>query len=103
MKIYMKQNKVLLLFTILTSIIASLGYVFMAVLLQKLLDIAVEKNMQQFIPMVLFSIFYFVMLGIFLYLQSLLSKRITLKQYLPGSQKSADYPYQAFSYVFKLD
>lgn len=57
MKIYMKQNKVLLLFTILTSIIASLGYVFMAVLLQKLLDIAVEKNMQQFIPMVLFSIF----------------------------------------------
>lgn len=79
MIIYMKQNKVLLLFTILTSIIASLGYVFMAVLLQKLLDIAVEKNMQQFIPMVLFSIFYFVMLGIFLYLQSLLSKRITCK------------------------
>ncbi len=79
MKIYMKQNKVLLLFTILTSIIASLGYVFMAVLLQKLLDIAVERNMQQFIPMVLFSIFYFVMLGIFLYLQSLLSKRITCK------------------------
>ena len=79
MKIYMKQNKVLLLFTILTRIIASLGYVFMAVLLQKLLDIAVEKNMQQFIPMVLFSIFYFVMLGIFLYLQSLLSKRITCK------------------------
>lgn len=79
MKIYMKQNKVLLLFAILTSIIASLGYVFMAVLLQKLLDIAVEKNMQQFIPMVLFSIFYFVMLGIFLYLQSLLSKRITCK------------------------
>lgn len=79
MKIYMKQNKVLLLFTILTSIIASLGYVFMAVLLQKLLDIAVEKNMRQFIPMVLFSIFYFVMLGIFLYLQSLLSKRITCK------------------------
>ncbi len=79
MKIYMKQNKALLLFTILTSIIASLGYVFMAVLLQKLLDIAVGKNMQQFIPMVLFSIFYFVMLGIFLYLQSLLSKRITCK------------------------
>jgi len=79
MKIYMKQNKVLILFTILTSIIASIGYVFMAVLLQKLLDIAVEKSMQQFIPMVLFSIFYFVMLGIFLYLQSLLSKRITCK------------------------
>lgn len=79
MKFYIKQNKILFLLTILTSVIASLGYVFMAILLQKLLDIAVEKNMQQFIPMVLFSIFYFVMLGIFLYLQSLLSKRIICK------------------------
>lgn len=51
----------------------------MAILLQKLLDIAVGKNMQQFITMVLFSIFYFVMLGIFLYLQSLLSKKIICK------------------------
>ncbi|HCQ5510934.1 ABC transporter ATP-binding protein [Clostridioides difficile] len=79
MKVYIKQNKILFLLTILTSVIASLGYVFMAILLQKLLDIAVGKNMQQFIPMVFFSIFYFVMLGIFLYLQSLLSKRITCK------------------------
>lgn len=79
MKFYIKQNKVLFLLTILTSVITSLGYVFMAILLQKLLDIAVEKNMQQFITMVLFSIFYFVMLGIFLYLQSLLSKRIIRK------------------------
>ncbi|HBE9249846.1 TPA: ABC transporter ATP-binding protein [Clostridioides difficile] len=79
MKVYIKQNKFLFLLTILTSVIASLGYVFMAILLQKLLDIAVGKNMQQFITMVLFSIFYFVMLGIFLYLQSLLSKKIICK------------------------
>lgn len=79
MKVYIKQNKILFLLTILTSVIASLGYVFMAILLQKLLDIAVEKNMQQFITMILFSIFYFVMLGIFLYLQSLLSKKIICK------------------------
>ena len=44
MKLYIKQNKILFLLTILTSVIASLGYVFMAVLLQRLLDIAVEKN-----------------------------------------------------------
>ncbi|MCM0740366.1 ABC transporter ATP-binding protein/permease [Clostridioides difficile] len=79
MKGYIKQNKFLFLLTILTSVIASLGYVFMAILLQKLLDIAVGKNMQQFITMALFSIFYFVMLGIFLYLQSLLSKKIICK------------------------
>lgn len=72
MKLYIKQNKILFLLTILTSVIASLGYVFMAVLLQRLLDIAVEKNMQQFTGMILFSIVYFAMLGIFLYLQSLL-------------------------------
>lgn len=44
MKLYIKQNKILFLLTILTSVIASLGYVFMAVLLQRLLDIAVEKK-----------------------------------------------------------
>ena len=76
MKLYIKQNKILFLLTILTSVIASLGYVFMAVLLQRLLDIAVEKNMQQFTGMILFSIVYFAMLGIFLYLQSLLSKKV---------------------------
>lgn len=79
MKFYIKQNKVLFIATILVSVIASLGYVFMAILLQQLLDIAVGKDMQQFIRMVLFSIFYFAVLGIFLYLQSLLSKKVICK------------------------
>lgn len=79
MKYYIKQNKILFIITILVSVIASLGYVFMAILLQQLLDIAVEKDMQLFIRMVLFSIFYFAVLGIFLYLQSLLSKKVICK------------------------
>lgn len=79
MKFYIKQNKVLFIVTILVSVIASLGYVFMAILLQQLLDIAVGKDMQQFVRMVLFSIFYFAVLGIFLYLQSLLSKKVICK------------------------
>lgn len=79
MKFYIKQNKVLFIVTILVSVIASLGYVFMAILLQQLLDIAVGKDMQQFVRMVLFSIFYFTVLGIFLYLQSLLSKKVICK------------------------
>src|SRR5699024_957534 len=79
MSIYIKKNKFLLILTILTSVISSLGYVFMAVLLQQLLDIAMDKNIQQFIKMVIFSIVYFVALGFFLYLQSLLSKKVICK------------------------
>ena len=62
MKFYIKQNKVLFIVTILVSVIASVGYVFMAILLQQLLDIAVGKDMQQFVRMVLFSIFYYITL-----------------------------------------
>ena len=79
MKFYIKKNKILFMLTILTSTVASLGYVFLAILLQQLLDIAMGKNLQQFIKMILFSIAYFAVLGIFLYLQSLLSKKIICK------------------------
>ena len=74
----MLKNKILFITTILVSVISSLGYVFMAILLQQLLDIAVGKDIQQFIRTVLFSIFYFAVLGIFLYLQSL-AKRLYVK------------------------
>ena len=79
MSIYIKKNKFLFILTILTSVISSLGYVFMAVLLQQLLDIAMDKNIQQFMRIVIFSIVYFVVLGSFLYLQSLLSKKVICK------------------------
>ncbi len=79
MSIYIRKNKLLFILTILTSIIASLGYVFMAVLLQQLLDIAIDKNFQQFLRLVVFSIIYFVVLGFSLYLQSLLSKKAICK------------------------
>lgn len=79
MSIYIRKNKLLFILTILTSIIASLGYVFIAVLLQQLLDIAIDKNFQQFLRLVVFSIIYFVVLGFSLYLQSLLSKKVICK------------------------
>lgn len=75
MSTYIRKNMLLFILTILSSVIASLGYVFMAVLLQQLLDIAMDKNIHQFIRMVVFSIIYFVALGFSLYLQSLLSKK----------------------------
>ncbi|MGI5824065.1 MAG: ABC transporter transmembrane domain-containing protein, partial [Bacillota bacterium] len=76
---YIKQNKILFFLTILTSIISSLGYVFIAILLQQLLDIALEKNMFQFTQMALFSFVYFAVLGFFLYLQSLFGKKVVCK------------------------
>ena len=79
MSIHIRKNKLLFILTILTSIIASLGYVFIAVLLQQLLDIAIDKNFQQFLRLVVFSIIYFVVLGFSLYLQSLLSKKVICK------------------------
>lgn len=79
MSTYIRKNMLLFILTILSSVIASLGYVFMAVLLQQLLDIAMDKNIHQFIRMVVFSIIYFVALGFSLYLQSLLSKKVICK------------------------
>ena len=79
MKSYIKQNKILFITTILVSVISSLGYVFMAILLQQLLDIAVGKDIQQFIRTVLFSIFYFAVLGIFYIFNLYLAKRLYVK------------------------
>lgn len=79
MKPYIKQNKILFALTLFTSVIASLGYVFMAVLLHQLLDIAVERDIRQFLQIVVFSIAYFALLGMFLYLQSLLSKKVVCR------------------------
>ncbi|MBS7008691.1 ABC transporter ATP-binding protein [Anaerostipes sp.] len=79
MKRYIKQNKFLFFLTIVTSIISSLGYVFIAVLLQQLLDIAMAEDMQQFLKIVIFSLIYFAVLGIFLFLQSLFGKKVICK------------------------
>ena len=44
MKLYIKQNKILFLLTILTSVIASLGYVFMAVLFATIIRYSRRKK-----------------------------------------------------------
>lgn len=79
MKKYLRQNRILFLLTLVTSIISSFGYVFIAILLQQLLDMAMAQDLQQFMKMVFFSFIYFTLLGIFLYLQSLLGKKVICK------------------------
>lgn len=79
MKKYFKENKFLLSLTVLIGIISSLGYVFIAILLQQLLDIVMAGNMEKFTRVIIFSLVYFAILGIFLFLQSLFEKKVICK------------------------
>lgn len=76
---YLKQNKVLLCFTIVCSMISSLGCVLIAIILQKIMDIVMIGDMHAFINMLLLSVCYVLGLGIFLFLQSLFTKKIVCK------------------------
>lgn len=73
---YLKQNKILLFFSVIFNAISSLGFVFIAVLLQKVMDTVMAKDMHMFTRITVFSIVYLVLLGVFLYLQSLFTKKI---------------------------
>src|SRR5690606_13549045 len=54
----------------------SLGTVFLAVLLQIILDIAVNSDSSRFGRALLFSLLYFILLGMFSFLYSLASKKL---------------------------
>ena len=72
---YLKRYKLLLFITILFTTISSLSYVFIAILLQQVKDIVDMGDMEGFIRILLFSLSYFALMGVFMYLQSLFSKK----------------------------
>ena len=86
---YLKQYKFLLFLTVLFTAISSLSYVFIAILLQQVMDIVDIGDMDGFIRIMLFSLAYFALMGVFMYLQLFVPKplwelrgrrlRITLK------------------------
>lgn len=76
---YLKKHKGLLVLTVLFSAISSLAYVFIALLLQQILDIATSGDMDKFINILLFSICYFVLLGLFMFCYSVFSKKLICK------------------------
>ena len=76
---YLKQYKVLLFLTVLFTAISSLSYVFIAILLQQVMDIVDMGDMDGFIRILLFSLAYFAFMGVFMYLQSLFSKKFVCK------------------------
>ncbi|WP_347105402.1 ABC transporter ATP-binding protein [Mediterraneibacter gnavus] len=79
MKRYLKQSKFLLFLATLFTAISSLSYVFIAILLQKVMDIVDTGNMNSFIRILIFSLNYFALMGVFMYLQSLFSKKLVCK------------------------
>ena len=76
---YLKRYKLLLFITILFTTISSLSYVFIAILLQQVMDIVDMGDMEGFIRILLFSLSYFALMGVFMYLQSLFSKKLVCK------------------------
>lgn len=76
---YLKQYKFLLFLTVLFTAISSLSYVFIAILLQQVMDIVDMGDMDGFIRILLFSLAYFALMGVFMYLQSLFSKIFVCK------------------------
>ncbi len=76
MKYYLKKRRGLLFLTVLLSIAESLGSVFIAILIQKILDIAVSGDAGRFGRALMGSLLYFILLGIFSFLYSLVSKKL---------------------------
>lgn len=76
---YIKKSKCLIVLTIIFSTISSMAYVSIALLLQNILDIATSGNLKTFYEILLFSLFFFVFLGTFMFLYSLFSKKLICK------------------------
>lgn len=76
MKECLKKNKLILMITLLLNIISSAAAVFLAKLLQKVIDAAISGNMSAFQRILMISVIYIIVLGVISYLYSLCSKRL---------------------------
>lgn len=72
---FLKKYKGLLILTVVFSAISSLAYVFIALLLQQILDIATKGDISKFVKILLFSICYFLLLGLFMFCYSVFSRK----------------------------
>ena len=76
MKDCIRKNKGILFITVLLNIISSASAVFLAKLLQKVIDAAISRNMTAFQRILVVSLGYIIVLGVLSYLYSLCSKRL---------------------------
>lgn len=98
MKNYIFKHKFLLVLTVMIRCIGAMMQVFIALLIQQLIDIIVAKDMSAFISSALFAVIYFLLMGVVDYLTSTtqawyLKKTLTiLKQDLFKGLIAKDYP-----------
>ena len=98
MKNYIFKHKFLLVLTVMIRCIGAMMQVFIALLIQQLIDIIVAKDMSAFISSALFAVIYFLWMGVVDYLTSTtqawyLKKTMTiLKQDLFKCLIAKDYP-----------
>ena len=78
---YLKQYKFLLFLTVLFTAISSLSYVFIAILLQQVMDIVDMGDMDGFIRILLFSLAYFALMGVFYVPTIFVQQKICLQDY----------------------
>jgi len=79
---YLKQHKLLLAVSVALLVISGLTTVLIALVLQRVLDTAIAGNMEQFTQSVLFSVGYFILVGVVAYLAMLAGTKlvyVTLK------------------------
>ena len=77
MKESLKKNKLLLVVTVLFNVICSAATVFVALLLQKITDVAISGNLSEFWKILFASVIYICLLGVLSYIYSICSKRLT--------------------------
>ena len=68
MKKYLYKKKLLLFFTVTCRIIGALMQVFLALLAERIVDTAIKKDLNNFLKIIIFTIFYLLISGIFDYL-----------------------------------
>ncbi|WP_243556253.1 MULTISPECIES: ABC transporter ATP-binding protein [Priestia] len=76
MGIYLRKHKILLAVTFIFSAIVSGGTVYLAIILQDIVNAATKGSSQEFKEMILFSFVYLVVLGISKYIYHLCSKKM---------------------------
>ncbi len=74
---YFKGNKLLIVAAIFFNVVSSVAFTLIALLLQQVLDTALEGEASKFIKILFFSIIYFIFLGIIIYVYSLIEKKLT--------------------------
>ncbi|MHB8064709.1 MAG: ABC transporter transmembrane domain-containing protein, partial [Ruminiclostridium sp.] len=76
MKSILKENKLLISVTIILSIITSGAFVYIAIILQKVTDIALSRDLPAFQRKLIQSVLFFLILGLLNYIYAICSKRL---------------------------